>query len=82
MKTKVDLEELREKIIEEIDMTRNPNDEELHEIIDYVIAGVAKCRLMPLYDRWEIHRQLYDSIRGLGILEELLAVYIEARLKS
>lgn len=73
MKTKVDLEELREKIIEEIDMTRNPNDEELHEIIDYVIAGVAKCRLMPLYDRWEIHRQLYDSIRGLGILEELLA---------
>lgn len=73
MKTKVDLEELREKIIEEIDMTRNPNDEELHEIIDYVIAGVAKCRLMPLYDRCEIHRQLYDSIRGLGILEELLA---------
>lgn len=72
MKTKVDLEELREKVIEEIDMTRNPNDEELHEIIDYVIAGVAKCRLMPLYDRWEIHRQLYDSIRGLGILEELL----------
>ena len=49
MKTKVDLEELREKIIEEIDMTRNPNDEELHEIIDYVIAGVAKCRLMPVW---------------------------------
>lgn len=66
------MEALRNRVIEEIDMTKEPNDEELHEIIDKVIESYANYRFMPLYNRWAIHKELYDSIRGLGILEDLL----------
>lgn len=72
MTKEINIEELREKVIEEIDMTREPDDEELHGIIDKIIQSYENYRFMSLYDRWAIHKELYDSIRGLGILEDLL----------
>lgn len=68
-----DVEALREKVIENIDMTREPDEEELHEIIDSIIEKNLEHRFMPIQDRWILHKEIYDSIRGLDIIEELLA---------
>lgn len=68
-----DVEALREKVIENIDMTREPDEEELHQIIDNIIEKNLEHRFMPVQDRWTLHKEIYDSIRGLDIIEELLA---------
>lgn len=68
-----DVEALREKVIENIDMTREPDEEELHQIIDNIIEKNLEHRFMPVQDRWTLHKKIYDSIRGLDIIEELLA---------
>lgn len=68
-----DVEALREKVIENIDMTREPDEEELHQIIDSIIEKNLEHRFMPIQDRWILHKEIYDSIRGLDIIEELLA---------
>lgn len=67
-----DVETLRQKVIDSIDMTREPKEEELHELIDRVIKNNSDYRYMSINERWRFHKEIYDSIRGLGIIEELL----------
>lgn len=68
----VDVETLRQKVIDSIDMTREPEEEELHELIDEVIKGNIGYKYISINERWRLHKDIYDSIRGLGIIEELL----------
>lgn len=65
-----DVETLRQKVIDSIDMTREPEEEEIHELIDRVIKDIAGY--ISINERWQLHKDIYDSIRGLGIIEELL----------
>ena len=66
------IEEIRNKVIEMIDMTREPNEEELHEIIDQRIIENYNIHQLSINERYNIHREIYNSIRGLGVVEELL----------
>lgn len=66
------LEEIRGQVIETIDMTREPDENELHEIIDQKIAESFNVQQLSINDRFKIHRDIYNSIRGLGVVEELL----------
>lgn len=70
---KDDIELLRQRVIDSIDMTIEPQDDEIHTIIDRVIEDSLDYKYMSVYDRCRIHKNIYDSIRGLGIIEELLA---------
>lgn len=63
---------LRQSVIDSIDMTREPEDEELHELIDRIIRDNTTQKYISINDRWHLHKDIYDSIRGLGIIEELL----------
>lgn len=67
-----DVEVLRQRVIDSIDMSREPEDEELHELIDRVIKNNMDYKYIPINERWHLHKEIYDSIRGLGIIEELL----------
>lgn len=69
---KRDVEALRQNVIDSIDMTREPEEEELHELIDRVIKKNTDHKYISINDRWHLHKEIYDSIRGLGIIEELL----------
>lgn len=69
----VDVEKLRQNVIEGIDMTREPQEEELHELIDRIIKQNTDDKYISINERWRLHKEIYDSIRGLGIIEELLA---------
>ncbi len=66
------IEEIRNQVIEMIDMTRDPDEEELHEIIDQRIEENYNIHQLSINERYKIHRDIYNSIRGLGVVEELL----------
>lgn len=69
---KADKDKIRDKVIAGIDMNDELSDENLHEIIDEVISVEAGEMYIPLRDRWDLHKEIFDSIRGLGVLQELL----------
>lgn len=69
---KPDIEFYRQKVINAIDMTREPDEQEIRNIIDSVIESNSDYRYMPINQRYELHKDIYDSIRGLGIVEKLL----------
>ncbi len=66
------IEEIRNQVIEMIDMTREPEESELHEIIDERIESNFNIHTLSINERYRIHREIYNSIRGLGVVEELL----------
>lgn len=66
------IEEIRNQVIEMIDMTHEPDESELHEIIDQQIGNHFNIQMMSINERFRIHREIYNSIRGLGVVDELL----------
>ena len=53
-------------------MTREVNREELHRIIDETIRESVNCKYIPIESRWKLHSYIYNAIKGLGVIEELL----------
>lgn len=68
----VDKEKIRERVIETIDMTKEPEESELHEIVDKVIEREIDYKYITIEERFRLHKEIFNSIRGLGMLEELL----------
>ncbi len=69
---KISKETIREKVISTIDMTREPQEQELHEIIDRIMEEELKEKYLTIKERIKIHKKVFNSIKGLGILEDLL----------
>ena len=69
---KISKETIREKVISTIDMTREPQEKELHEIIDRLMEEELKEKYLTIKERIKIHKEVFNSIKGLGILEDLL----------
>ena len=69
---KISKETIREKAISTIDMTREPQEQELHEIIDRIMEEELKEKYLTIKERIKIHKEVFNSIKGLGILEDLL----------
>lgn len=63
---------IREQVLNSIDMTRDPEDEELHNIIDSIILSESDYKYITIEDRVKLHSQIFNSIKGLGLIEELL----------
>ena len=68
----INIEELRRRVINEMDMSIDFDDEQLHEMIDKVMQNFLDYKFLPIDQRVKIHKDIFDSIRGLGIIEELL----------
>ena len=69
---KISKETIREKVISTIDMTREPQEQELHEIIYRIMEEELKEKYLTIKERIKIHKKVFNSIKGLGILEDLL----------
>lgn len=63
---------IREQVLNSIDMTRDPDDDELHNIIDSIILSESDYKYITIEDRVKLHSQIFNSIKGLGLIEELL----------
>lgn len=68
----MEFEELRQSVIDRVDMTIEPTDSQIEDIIDEVIKVNCDVRYRPLGERWQLHNKLFNSIRGLGVIEDLL----------
>ena len=67
------LSKLREDVISRIDMSRDVSDEEIRSIIKEEISALKKKTCIGLNEREEYFRILFNEVRRLGILEELIA---------
>ena len=63
---------LRKEITEGFDYSGEITEAELFEKIDSVILKEAKTNFLTLEKKEQLRKELYASIRGLDILEELL----------
>ncbi len=66
-------EELKERLVNSIDLSRNISDEDLNEIISKMVFEEYREKHLSLKEKEKICRELFHSIRGLDILEEMLA---------
>lgn len=73
MATIIDLKrEMQREIRNQIDFSKEVDDEEIEEIIDEIILRKSKIIFFPLNDRLQLRRELFYSIRKLDILQELI----------
>jgi len=65
-------ETIREKVLEKIDFSREVPDVELREIIAKEMAGNREINQMTLSQRIVLEQRVFNSLRKLDILQELL----------
>lgn len=66
------VKELRNRVIERIDVTEEIEDSRIYEIIDEVIVEYGRSKLLSVQAKCELKREIYDSIRGFDVLEDIL----------
>lgn len=66
------IEELKARLIDRIDLTKDISDEDLQEMITAMVMEHCSRNHMTLREKMKISRELFHSIRGLDILEEIL----------
>lgn len=66
------IERIREEVLNRLDQTRELTDEEIWSCIDEVIIQFSKKEYFPLSRRSQIRKGVFDSLRRLDILQELL----------
>ena len=63
---------LQEMIIGRLDLSREMTEEEIRELIDEQIRQESKKRNLEVMAREQLRREIFHSIRQLGILQELI----------
>lgn len=64
--------ELKDDLMAALDGQNHTSDEALYEMIDGRIMEYGQARYIPLKDRMELRKGLFDSFRRLGVLQELV----------
>ena len=72
MKENLEIQMLREQILNEIDLSRDVEDEEIKELIRRHCGRYAKEHMLTLRKREELEQFLFHALRKLDVLQELL----------
>ena len=64
--------ECKNQLLEEMDYTRDFNDEEIFELIDEQVLLVGRRENLSLSQKSKLRKELFASIRQLDVLEEFL----------
>lgn len=67
-----DLEKIRKCILEQVDLSREVPDRELFLMIDRQVSVWAREHLVSMKEREEARRWIFNSLRKLDVLQELL----------
>lgn len=68
----IQAEQLHARILEELDMSRETDDEELTRLIHRVLNEAQEQEYIPLARRSELGRELFNAFRKLNLLQEFL----------
>ena len=66
------IEELQEKILNEMDLSKEVADEELMEVIRRILKEDGQENYIPLKEKAGIGKEIFNAFRKLDILQELL----------
>lgn len=72
METGAHWQEIRKRLLGEMDLSRDIPDEELKQIIEKGVGEYSRERLLSLSQRELYERQIFNSFRKMDILQELL----------
>lgn len=64
--------ELAQAVMEEMDLSEELDDSELLARIDQVLLRESRRRMLPVQQRAYYRKRIFDSFRGLDVLQELL----------
>ena len=67
-----EIRSLRAEILEKIDLTRDLEDEEVYLLIEEYAGRFSREKLLTLKERGELEQLLFNSLRKLDVLQELL----------
>ncbi len=67
-----ELEKLHSEILAEMDLTRAFSDEEVWNLVDEAVGRYARTYFLSLQEREQLEQQLFNSMRKLDVLQELL----------
>lgn len=65
-------EELHERILKELDMSQETDDEQLIELIHSVLEERGRETYIPLKEKTVLGKELFNAFRKLDILQELI----------
>ncbi len=65
-------EDLRRRVYEKLDMERDMPDEEIMELIESELTAYVKETPLSLAERERLSRELFDSLRKLDVLQQLV----------
>lgn len=65
-------EELHKRILQELDLSRETEDEELMELIHSILEDLGQEEYLSLQEKIELGRELFNAFRKLDILQELI----------
>jgi pilus assembly protein CpaF len=63
---------LQQKVIEDIDLSREISDEELLDTIDQILIEYSKAEYINMQEKCTLRKDIFNSIRRLDILQELI----------
>lgn len=66
------VEKIRKKVLGKLDTSREVHNQEVYQIIDEVLPREPDSRFLSLQQKQTYRKRVYDSIRGLDVLQELL----------
>lgn len=66
------VEELQERVLQELDLSKEIADEELMDVIHKIIEENNRNQYIPLKEKVGIGKELFNTFRKLDILQELL----------
>lgn len=66
------LEELRNQLLQQLDMSREIDDLEILNCIDELVLKGGKDTPLTITEKKRLRRELFDSIRKLDVLQELI----------
>ena len=62
----------RRKVMERIDLSRELEDDELRELIHQVLLDRTEEEYLPLAEKIQLSRELFNAFRKLDLLQDLL----------
>ena len=66
------IDELKERLIDNIDLSRNISDDEIRTMISDMVMNEYSGERISVREKMRLSRELFNAIRGMDILQELL----------
>ena len=64
--------ELKRRILERVDLSREVPDEEMQDLIDEVVLSYGREQKLTLNDKCRLKKELFHALRKMDVLQELL----------